>query len=110
MIIREGIHTTVYAEDQFTDFVPHNFIVADQDGKQLADIHFQEGIISQGVNGVTNEDLLAMAICRLEHFQESPYKCRENAIAITKLQEALMWLEKRTQDRVKRSVEGTHKL
>jgi len=32
--------------------------------------------------------------------------CRENAITITKLEEALMWQEKRTQDRIKRNVEG----
>ena len=33
--------------------------------------------------------------------------CRETRIAITKLDEALMWLEKRTKDRTKRGVEGT---
>jgi hypothetical protein len=34
------------------------------------------------------------------------FPCRENSIAITKLEEALMWLNKRTADRVKRGVEG----
>ena len=34
------------------------------------------------------------------------FPCKENACAITHLEEALMWLEKRTRDRVKRSVEG----
>jgi hypothetical protein len=34
------------------------------------------------------------------------FRCRENSLAITKLEEALMWLEKRTADREARKVEG----
>lgn len=75
----------------------------------LADIHFQEGPIKEcGVNGVCNEDLIAMVITRLEHFQKTQFACRENALAITKLEEALLWLRKRTMGREKRNVEGTH--
>ena len=74
-------------------------------------VHFQEGPIKEnGVNGVANEDLIGMVLCRLECFQNSEYKCRENAIAITKLEEALMWLRKRTNSRIKRNVEGTSKV
>lgn len=75
----------------------------------IGTVQFQDGPIKQvGVNGVMNEDLLAMVIHRLQAFQESPYKCRENAMAITKLEEALLWLNKRTLDRERRGVEGTH--
>jgi hypothetical protein len=75
----------------------------------LADIHFQKGAIKEhGVNGVMNEDLIAMVICRLEHFNQSEFRCRENSMAITKLEEALLWLRKRTMGREKRGVEGTH--
>lgn len=75
----------------------------------LGQVQFQDGPIKEaGVNGVMNEDLLAMVIHRLQAFQESPYKCRENAIALTKLEEALLWLNKRTLDRERRGVEGTH--
>jgi hypothetical protein len=49
-----------------------------------------------------------MVIDRLNGFQSTDFKCRENAIAITKLEEALMWLRKRTQDREIRGVEGSH--
>lgn len=65
-------------------------------------------IKEHGVNGVANEDLIVMVIDRLNSFQESQFKCRENAIAITKLEEALLWLRKRTTDRERRNVEGTH--
>ena len=75
----------------------------------LAKIHFQEGPVKEnGVNGVYNEDLLVMVIRRLQGFQESEYKCRENAMAITKLEEALLWLRKRTMGRENRGVEGTN--
>ena len=57
-----------------------------------------------------NEDLIVMVIDRLESFQDSEFKCRENAVAITKLQEALMWLRKRTEDREARGVEGTYQV
>ena len=77
----------------------------------LADIHFQEGPIKEcGVNGVCNEDLINMVLERLECFQNTEFKCRENAIAITKLEEALMWLRKRTIAREQRGVEGTHEV
>jgi len=50
----------------------------------------------------------AAARQRIEFYQSSKFKCRENAIAITKLEEALLWLNKRTMDRERRKVEGTH--
>jgi hypothetical protein len=93
---------------------PHHFIVTpvvmtvgEECFKQHID--FQEGPIKEcGVNGVCNEDLIAMVICRLEHFQKSEFNCRENALAITKLEESLMWLRKRTNGRENRGIEGTH--
>jgi len=60
------------------------------------------------VNGCHNEDLLVIVLDRLNGFQNSEYRCRENAIAITKIEEALLWLNKRTKDRITRGVEGTY--
>lgn len=56
-------------------------------------------------DGTTNEELLAVLLDRMNYLQ-SKFPCRENALAITKLDEALLWLNKRTQDRLKRGVEG----
>lgn len=73
------------------------------------DILFQNGPIAEvGVNGVTHEALLAILIDRMESFQAGPYNCRENGLALTKLQEAQMWLLQRTRGRMDRGVEGTH--
>lgn len=58
-------------------------------------------------DGTTNEEVLAVLINRMEYLQ-GKFPCSENATVITKLQEALMWLEKRTKDRQQRGVEGKH--
>ncbi len=72
------------------------------------DILFQQGPIAEnGTNGITQEVLLAIVIDRLRCFQAGPYACRENAIALTKIEEAQMWLQKRTRERMARNVEGT---
>lgn len=66
------------------------------DGQSVCRLHFQEGPVKDaGINGVQHEALVAVIIDRLQAFQTGPYSCRENAIAITKLEEALMWLDKR---------------
>lgn len=76
-------------------------------------IYWQNGPLGRGAerqepNGAFVETVIAAAKQRIEYYQESGFACRENSIAITKLDEALMWLNKRTADREARKVEGTH--
>lgn len=77
--------------------------------QSCAFIDFQNGPIKTpaDMNGLTNEALIAVLIDRMRGFQSGQFACRENAIALTKLEEALMWLQKRTLDRMKRGVEGS---
>lgn len=56
-------------------------------------------------DGTTNEEVLAMLLDRL-NFLNQKFPCRENALAITKCEEALMWLNRRTEERKARGVEG----
>ncbi len=78
---------------------------------ELGFIKFQEGPIKEsGINGCHNEDLINIVIHRLLGFQSGDFKCRENALALTKLEEAIMWLNKRTSDRNNRGVVGTNKI
>lgn len=115
--LKHDLHTTKYTgvchEKNFKFNAPHLFHVRSlrnpAGSELLGVVHFQEGPIKEaGVNGVTNEDLIHMVVCRLEHFQQSQYSSRDNAMAITKLEEALLWLRKRTIGRENRGVEGTH--
>lgn len=72
-------------------------------------LSFQNGPINEnGVNGITQEVLLAIVADRLRSFQAGKFACRENAIALTKIEEALHWLHSRTRARMLRGVEGTH--
>lgn len=59
-------------------------------------------------NGAFVETVIAAAVQRIEHYNETEFRCRENSLAITKLEEALHWLQHRTADREARGVEGTH--
>ena len=68
-----------------------------------------EGCTRVAPNGAFVETVIDAARDRIAFYQNSKFNCRENAIALTKLEEALMWLNKRTQDRESRQVEGTHK-
>ena len=64
-------------------------------------------------NGAFVEDVIAAALGRLQFYQTASsgkFACRENALAITKLEEALHWCQHRTAVREARAVEGTHEV
>lgn len=74
-------------------------------------VKFQNGPVGEkGANGCHQEDLLAIVIHRLQGFQSGEFACRENAIALTKLEEAMHWLSHRTSARQRRGVEGTSQI
>lgn len=75
--------------------------------KKYIDIKFQEGTIQDnGVNGAQIEDVIDALVDRLQGFQKGGHPCRENALAITKLEEARLWLNERTRKRKEQGVEG----
>ena len=59
------------------------------------------------ISGAVDADLLEIVRDRLRDFQAGPYSCRENACALTHIEEALMWLNRRVEDRITRGVLGT---
>lgn len=88
----------------------HEYVATLPSGAETR-ISFQNGpIVEAGVNGLTHEVLLAILVDRLKAFQAGPFSCRENALALTKIEEAQHWLHSRTRARMGRGVEGTHKL
>jgi hypothetical protein len=86
----------------------HQYRVTMGDPAFVVDIPFQNGPIAEtGVNGLSNEALLAIVEDRLNRFQSGPFACRENALAMTHVQDAMHWLHHRTRERLQRGVEGT---
>lgn len=74
-------------------------------------LHFQEGpVLENGINGTQAPDVLEAIVGYLQHVSKPPHNTRETSIAITKIEEAIMWLDKRTADREIRGVEGTDAL
>ena len=93
----------------------HHYVISwpgSVDGGPNAESHvtFQNGPIKEfGVNGVTQESLLAIVIDRLRSFQAGPFACDENELALMLTAGALRTLQNRTRARIARGVEGTHK-
>ena len=88
-------HTKIIKEDDNT-----YDIVKVSNSTALASIRFQNGATQETeINGIFMEDLLHIVKDRLEGFNQGKWSCKENSMAITKIEEALLWLNKRTADR-----------
>lgn len=97
------------ADEKAEGGASHRYDIAPTDsaGEAFATIKFQKGALKEvGFNGISDEALLAILIDRIRGFQSGPFSCRENALALTKLEESLHWLNARTRDRMARGVEG----
>ncbi len=86
------------------DVKPSEFITIGNEN--YLGFQIQEGPIKEvGVNGCQIDSVIETAKKVIEGFA-SRFPCRENTMAIQKLDEALMWMRERTRDRVERDVEG----
>ncbi len=92
-------HKYVVRQDKFC---PHEEVV-------VAEIQFQHGPRGEegSTRGVLDTDLLEIVRDRLKAFQQGEFATRENACALTHIEEALMWMNKRVEDRAERGVLGT---
>lgn len=115
MDVRHGKFTINYTkveceEGPWKFNAPHHFVVKNvENDEELCKVDFQEGPIKEnGINGVTNEDLLLMVITRLEGFQNSEFRCMENQQAIDSILDAVDALRARTNKRIECGVEGTN--
>lgn len=94
----------------------HDYMVV-KEGSYLADagvlvggVLFQKGPRHDvnSVHGIIDTDLLEIVRHRLQCFQQGPFASRENACALTHIEEALMWMNRRVEDRLEREVLGTY--
>jgi len=87
--------------DKVFDFANNNPI-------SKIEVQLQSAPIKEvGVNGIQIDDLILVLRDILKSFNKN-LECRENNIAITKLEEAYLWLLSRKMDREKRGVEGSN--
>lgn len=87
---------------------PHYHVYVRRDMNSIS-FTLQKGPIKEvGVNGC-QVDTLIEAAAEIIRGLNTKFPCRENSLAITKLEEALHWLEARRKNRIEREVEGTSK-
>ena len=81
-------------------------------GEPVLCIQFQKGARKDPAarHGVLDSDLLEIVRDRLTLFQQGDFATRENACALHHIEEALMWMNKRVEDRAERGVFGTTKI
>lgn len=88
-----------------TEIRPFKFVYIRRDKNSIT-FNLQKGPIKEnGVNGCQIDCMIAASAQMIKEANEV-FPCRENAIAITKLEEAMLWLNKRKADRILRNVEG----
>lgn len=88
----------------------HDYVIANAGtSEQILHIKYQKGPRKDpnARHGVLDEDLLEIVRDRLTAFQSGPYATREGENALSHVEEALMWLSKRKEDRYERGVLGT---
>lgn len=108
---REKLNT-VFAVDSASNGGANHVYLIECNGKSNIKslICFQNGGRKEenSQHGVIDTDLLEIARDRLKSFQSGPFGSRENACALTHIEEALMWLNRRVEDRIEGDVLGTN--
>jgi len=111
-----GIPVSQLQKLEIADKVDGNGIPAGGSAKGIGlSIVWQDGPVGRGgerrvQNGALVEDVLGACLSRLKFHQTTRFRCPENVLAISALEEALKWLQNRTDDREKRLVEGTNEV
>jgi hypothetical protein len=81
------------------------------DDMTVLKVLFQKGPRNEpgSQSGCLEAALLAIVAHRMRCFGEGEYKCRENSLVLTKVEEAMHWLKARADGRKRRGVLGTYK-
>lgn len=108
-IQKNNIWNNIYVDSEPSDDgAPYRYRIS-RDSKEILTIQYQlkHPVDEDSTAGVTDFDLLEIIRHGLIEFQKGPLSCREMEIALTKIEEAIMWMDKRWQDRAERGVLAT---
>lgn len=107
---REKLNSVFAIDKKGNGGANHKYLIQGFNGAFETEIQMQDGArnIEGSIHGIIDSDLIEIVKHRLEAFQNGPFSSRENAIVITKLEEALMWMNRRVEDRIERNVLGTN--
>ena len=117
---REKLNDVYVVDEKGNGGANHRYIICKKDellwtnGNNsigvLEDISFQNGPRKEkdSINGILDVDLLEIVKHRLECFQEGEFSSQYNERALHHITEALIWMNKRVEDRITRNVLGTN--
>ena len=110
---REKLNTVFAVDEPGNGGANHEYLIAVDRGLAVpkeVNVSFQNGARKDenAIHGVLDTDLLEIVRDRLKGFQNGDFATRENAIALTHIEEALLWMNKRVEDRIERNVLGTY--
>lgn len=91
----------------------HTYHIVSSEGDvivNLTEIKFQKGPRkdNNATHGVIDSDLLEIARHRLQCFQDGPFASEYNAKALEHIEMALMYMNRRVEDRIERNILGTY--
>ena len=110
---REKLNNVYAVDEKGSGGANHRYSICQNSGMEIsekyAEIQFQDGARKEenSIHGILDTDLLEIVRHRLLAFQAGPFSSRENAVALTHIEEALMWMNRRVEDRIERNVLGT---
>jgi hypothetical protein len=112
---REKLNGIMTLDEKGNGGAHHNYLIynLEENNKDVTvrtEIKFQNGArkLPDSIHGILDIDLLEIVRHRLQCFQQGDFATRENAIALTHIEEALLWMNKRVEDRIERNVLGTN--
>ncbi|XZI53273.1 ABC transporter ATPase (plasmid) [Clostridium perfringens] len=112
---REKLNEVVILYEKGSGGANHRYeIVALQPNSKgivnMCTIQFQKGARKEeeSQHGVIDSDLLEIVRHRLQCFQEGPFSSEYNEKALEHIELALMYMNRRVEDRIERNVLGTY--
>jgi len=113
---REKLNEVFVSDEKGNGGANHRYIIQSNECDSQGNsevyeyINFQNGArkLEGSVHGILDTDLLEIVRHRLQCFQKGTFASRDNAVALTHVEEALMWMNRRVEDRIEREVLGTN--
>lgn len=115
---REKLNKVYAIDEKGNGGANHKYLIAANGGitgdpvleRPLCDICFQNGArkLHDSIHGVLDTDLLEIVRDRLKGFQSGDFPTEYNAKALEYLELALMYMNRRVEDRIERNVLGTN--
>ena len=113
---REKLNEVYAADEKGNGGANHEYHIVINDGKEkefandVVIIQFRNGARKEidSMHGVIDTDLLEIVRHRMQCFQAGPFATDYNAKALEHIELALMYMNRRVEDRIERNVLGTN--